>query len=526
MPTPWKHPASVNEGLGERELRAGPRRFWASCLLVVGSWALVSALGCEEKKPPPAIIEDSSPSPNASIYPSPLISAASPDGPPAPTTTTATATPVAKAARDGRPAKTTGRLAAAPVQPAPGLASSARHHEANGGAVGQGTFLNLPTPRAAASLQQTPVPVPVAVRPDEVLAADLSNGKDSLGVSLVGEWRWNEPAGPPARPEVNGEAIASLKKQLALRWNILASESGRLRIRFDSRAFPVPAGSELRARADHLGHLFVFPSGLEYRLALPGSLRSLFSDRRLDVTPLVLATEPKPRVPQPNRFSQPVERAEIPSRIGTLTIDFAHVPEAGVGALLLCRTLLELTALDPRGEVCAREWLPVRAQFVWQAGPGLVFEITELRKRTDLPLAELLVPPPGSALRDTALPAAPTGLLVSREEAATFRTRPIETPQPQLGSGAPPDGLWLRNGTEVVRYALVDGVPVAFVAPGSEQAVTGFLRGRYNVQWRTFFADNLEPVLAADLPARLAVGEREPVEMGPPPLPSASAAPK
>jgi hypothetical protein len=489
----------------------------ATCL-VLGWVMLAGGVACDAKKPPAPVVEDSSPSPNASIYPSPLLSAASPDGPPGTATTAPGKTPAAAVG------KTKTSNAAGP--PTAGAAGSARHHDATPTGTTTGTFLTTPTPRAAASMQQTPVPDPTAVRPDEVLAADLSNGKDGLGVSLLGEWRWNDPGGPPARPEVNGDGIAALKKQLALRWTILASESGRLRIRFDSRAFPVPAGSELRARAEHLGHVFVFPSGLEYRLALPGSLRALFSDRRLDVIPLVLATEPKARVAQPNRFSQPVERAEIPNRIGTLTIDFAHVPEAGNGALLLCRTLLELAAIDPRGEICAREWLPVRAHFTWQAGPGLVFEITELRKRTDLPLAELLVPPAGSALRDAALPAAPTGLLVSREEAATFRTRAIETPQPQLGSGAPAEGLWLRNGTDVVRYALVDGVPVAFVLPGTEQAVTGFLRGRYNVQWRTFFADNLEPMLAADLPARLAVGEREPLEVGPPALPSASAAPK
>jgi hypothetical protein len=377
------------------------------------------------------------------------------------------------------------------------------------------------TARPASSMPQTPVPVALALRSDEAPAADTTGAKDGLGVALVAEWRWPDVGAPPARPEVNGDAIAALKKQLALRWTIALTESGRLRATFDARSFPVPAGSELRARAESLGHVFVYPSGDAYRVAAPGSLRALFNDHRLDVAPLVAGTETKARSTLPSRFGAPIERVELTSRVGTVTLELAHVPEAGVGALLLCRTLLELAAIDPRSAVCERELLPVRAHLAWPSGAGVVFEVLELKRRGDLPLAELLVPPPGSALKDAALPSAPSGLLLSREEAATFRTRAIDVGPPTVAPGGRPplEGLLLRNATDQIRYVTIDGAPVAYVLPGTEQAVTGLQKGRYNVQWRTFLGDTAEPITLVDVPGRSAIGV--PVEVFPAPVTSA-----
>lgn len=423
--------------------------------------------GCEAPKVTTPVAADAPPSPAASIFPSPLVTLS-----PAPTDT-------ATAPR-------------ALLQPKAG----ARHREP--------LAAGSSAPRAVSSVPQTVVPVPLVLRVDEAAVSDLSSGKDGHGVSLAAEWRWEGAGGPPARPEVNLEGIAVLRKQLTPRWTITLSEAGRLRIAFDSRAFPVPAGSELRARADYLGHTFVFPSGTEHRLAPAGSLRSLFADRRLDVAPLV-AGEIKARAPTTPRFGAAVERVEMASRTGSIVLELAHVPEAGVGALLLCRTLVELVAIDPRTSVCARDELPVRAQLLWPTGGGSVLEVTELKRRADLPVADTLVPPSGSTSKDGALPAAPSGLLVSREEAQTLRTKPVDLPPP--APRAPSEGLTLRNATDIVRYATVDGVPFAFLLPHSEQAVTGLLRGRYNVQWRSFLGDAVEPSALLEIPGRSAVGE-------------------
>lgn len=440
-------------------------------------------LGCEARRPAPLVVEDAAPSPNASIYPSPLVPL-TPTIEPTASAAAATTSPSRNAAR-------------APLSPTKGP----RDAQTAGSS----------TPRAATSAPQTPVPTPSLLRPDEAYPSDTASAREGVGVTLVGDWRWPDGGAPPARPEVNADAIASLKKQLGMRWTATLLESGRLRIVFDARSFPVPSGSELRARGETLGHVFVFPSGSEYRAAAPGALRSLFADRRLDVSPLVAAVESKPRTALPPRFGAPVERVEIASRVGTLTLESIRVPEAGVGAVLLCRTLLELAALDPRSGVCEREVVPIRAHLAWPTGPGIVFEVNEVKKRSDLPLAELLVPPANGAVRDAPLPAAPSGLLVSREEAATFRTRAVEPTPAAPTVRAPTDSLLLRNATELLRYATVDGVPVAFVAPGGEQAVTGLPRGRYNVQWRTFLGDAVEPPTLLEVPGRSAVGEpREP----------------
>jgi hypothetical protein len=47
----------------------------------------------------------------------------------------------------------------------------------------------------------------------------------------------------------------------------------------------------------------------------------------------------------------------------------------------------------------------------------------------------------------------------------------------------------LVNSTDELRFAWVDGVAVAWVAPGARVALPMLLRGRYGVQWRTFLGD-------------------------------------
>jgi hypothetical protein len=64
----------------------------------------------------------------------------------------------------------------------------------------------------------------------------------------------------------------------------------------------------------------------------------------------------------------------------------------------------------------------------------------------------------------------------------------------------------LHNGTDTLRYAFVDNVPLAWVLPNHEQVVTGLPRGRYVVQWRTFLGDAVDAPAIVELPARSSVG--------------------
>jgi hypothetical protein len=51
-----------------------------------------------------------------------------------------------------------------------------------------------------------------------------------------------------------------------------------------------------------------------------------------------------------------------------------------------------------------------------------------------------------------------------------------------------------------VRYAALDGVPVAWLAPGARINVPA-PRGHYLLQWRTFFGDELSAVESIPIPS-------------------------
>jgi hypothetical protein len=103
------------------------------------------------------------------------------------------------------------------------------------------------------------------------------------------------------------------------------------------------------------------------------------------------------------------------------------------------------------------------------------------------------------------VPGNPSAVLLSREEAAAFRTRAVDVGTP--ANGAPPEGLLARNVTDGVRYLGLDGVPALWTMPGSEVLVSGLARGRYTAQWRTFLGDVIEPARSIEVPARLVDGE-------------------
>ena len=66
---------------------------------------------------------------------------------------------------------------------------------------------------------------------------------------------------------------------------------GRMRLAFASRTFTLPAGSELHARDDLYGSALLWPNRTSYTVLPPGALRSVLSEQRADVVPLVRALE-------------------------------------------------------------------------------------------------------------------------------------------------------------------------------------------------------------------------------------------
>ena len=47
----------------------------------------------------------------------------------------------------------------------------------------------------------------------------------------------------------------------------------------------------------------------------------------------------------------------------------------------------------------------------------------------------------------------------------------------------------------------IDGLLVAWLAPGARETLRGLPRGRYALQWRTFLADVIDPPQSVALPA-------------------------
>lgn len=365
-------------------------------------------------------------------------------------------------------------------------------------------------------------PPPRPLRADEAIAPDAPSARDAVGLSLEAEWRPADVPGPLRTPDQNFAGLEAARKATALRWRVDLAATGKMRVLFLSRAFTVESGSELRARADRLGHVLVWSDGRDYRVLSPGSVRTLLAERRTDAIPLVAARSTGPLTGQ-RRLGFPTHRWELSTRTGRLVLDQARVPQSGESGALLCRLLMELIAADPLSAPCSAEELPLRAQYTWpQVGGGIAFEVTSLSDRLAVLPSQLLVPPWEAQLAANRLPTV-EGVLLEREELASLRTHPT-TDSPtsaaggqqlggqQLGGQMPTedggrnDGLNASNGTDMLRFVYLDGIPVAAVGPGRTEQIPGLSRGRYAVQWRTFLGDSVEPVNIVEVPGKTAVG--------------------
>jgi hypothetical protein len=450
----------------------------ASLWAAAGSALALGLAGCPTRPQPNEAAFDANTSPNATILPAPLAATTPPPLEPEPDAARGET-------RVGIPADSKGRLV---------------------------------VPDAS-------MPPPVPVVPGHALPADALPGREVSGVSLVGEWLFSHVPSPPHAPEVAGAGIEAARKLLRKTWAIEIAEAGRMRTMIDSIAFALPRYAELRARYDRLGHVLVWPSGEQYRVLPPGTLRTLLDDRRVDATPLV--QERSTSLPSAGvRFKFPTSRVRVETAHGKVVLDQAHVVSAGLGGPLLCRALLELVAVDPAAAPsCAPNLVPVRAEYTWPEGPTLVFEVTALAMRTDLLTGLLATPPAAAAFAPSGLPPNASGIFLTREQLAAFRSRPIEAARPRTdheSKGAPAEGFTAVNLSDALRFLLIDGVPVAWVPAHGEQYVIGTAPGRYVVQWRSFLGSFVGAAATVELPALLKFGEVADAAAGPAPKASAA----
>jgi hypothetical protein len=412
--------------------------------------ACCAALACSEKKSSPKAGAQASP--NASILPAPLASAAELGAP----------APAGSALREGIPADSAGRLIVREPEPPP------------------------------------PETIAIAHK----LAEDTISAKDGVGYSLEGAFHWTDVPAPPAVPEVAPNAVKEAQQKTDLTVTVDVGNVGRMRFTFVAPSFPLPSHTELRARTSYYGHVLVWPNGNAYRTLAPGSLRAMLAERRADVAPLMRAKLTAAGIG--NLLGHKTIRTDVETSVGTLTLEQASVPGSGSGGELFCRLLVEIVGAEPTTEACRSERIPVSAQYKWSGGGKISFSATSLTERKDIPYGYLNVPPSGAAFTPGELPPSASGVFVSREDLVKFRTRAVRAGTP--ASRAPGEGIMAENLTNTLAYLLIDGVPVAWVRPKEQQYVIGPQAGRYTIAFRDFLGTETPPGTPTDLPAFVRYG--------------------
>ncbi len=341
-------------------------------------------------------------------------------------------------------------------------------------------------------------PQPTPLRADVGIETE-SSGKDGVGYTISMVLRLPDAPAVTTGPTVNASAIDAIRKQNEPRFTIDLTPT-RMRMQLTSLGFVLARDSEIRARLDRYGHVFLPPDLSTYRALAPGSLRALFGERRVDVAPLA-PCEVTLQGDGARRLGQKTRKAEVQTRAGKGVFEIVKLPDLGDGGALLVRALLDLMNAQPQVSVVGTDELPVHAELHWATRGALLFDVTQITKRTDLSIA---VPPPGAAFAIGALQPIAGERRVEEKELGAIHTGPIDL-GPQAASTTS-GTLLLVNARDTPRFAWIDGAPVAWVAPEGRVELSPLPRGRYQLEWRTFFDD------AGDAPRTLTV----------PPLPEAA----
>ena len=95
------------------------------------------------------------------------------------------------------------------------------------------------------------------------------------------------------------------------------------------------------------------------------------------------------------------------------------------------------------------------------------------------------------------LTAAGVQTTLTAAELAAFRTGPVDMP---TGPHPSDGGLIVSNPTDQLRVLQLDGIPVAWAAPGARDVIQGLHRGRYIAQWRTFLGESFDAPVTQSVP--------------------------
>ena len=344
----------------------------------------------------------------------------------------------------------------------------------------------LPTKIGAAPAIGDAGPPPELARPQTSLPADTSL-RDGPGYTLTVALRFPEAPGI-LRGDLPQATLEAARRRVE---PSLAVELGpqRAKLTLKGRAHLLSEGTELRLRSDFYGGALVTDGGSVYRVLVPGTLRALFNDRRLDVGPLTPA-EIALGGEGARRLGYRTRKVEVWTRAAKASFELAKVQDAGEGGVLLCRFLLDWMSAAPATPLCQDGEVPLHAELHWTPRGVLVFDAVSIARRLDMPAASLAAPPPASRFSTEPLPREGGALFLSPQEILALRP------------GGETARLVLQNGGDEVRITWLDGVPFGWVAPGGRVEIAQLPKGKIGVEWRTFLDDaDKVPLQSLTLPA-------------------------
>jgi hypothetical protein len=370
------------------------------------------------------------------------------------------------------------------------------------------------TPPIASASAGAPVVVPPQpMRPDEAPAPDAppkepthegSKEVPPAMYTLTLALRSSDVAPPPKGVELSAAGVEAARRdgEPSL---VVDLTPGHVRVVLQD-GFVLANGTELRVRSDLYGYVVVSPDGASYRVGATGSLRAILGEGLFDVAPSSLA-EVVARGEGARRLGRVTRRIEVTTRAAKGSFDLARIPELGDSGRLVCRMLLDLMSAGPATPVCGDGDLPLHVELKWSAQPARAagariagvstFDAVDLVRRTDLLPPSFLTPPPSAAFMRAGDEVTGSHVFLTHADLAALRVGGAEPP------GHPGEGpavLSLHNSTDELRYVWLDGVPLAWLAPGGRLDVSGVPHARATVQWRTFLGDAIDPGQTVSLP--------------------------
>ncbi len=332
---------------------------------------------------------------------------------------------------------------------------------------------------------------PHAIREDQPVAATVAEALPPESLDLKARFQWTDLPATGQIRDLQHASLERIQRRTALNIAATLSHPGRMLLRFDSAGFMFPDQSEIRSRQDLLGHILVWPKGSAYRTLPLGSLRAVFLERRVDVTPLMPPDLRK--LGQSRVLEHEVEEVELGTSQGKLALSMAPFPGFEASATLLCRFLVELIAADPENAVCESGNLPLRAEYHWAEGGQLAFLVEKLKRGSEAGATPFQVPPSEAHFSLGDWP--PQNPLLADTEALTSLRTTNDT-QPK------DTGLTVFNNTDLLRYVLIDATPVAWVLPGASLRIP-LPEGHYQIALRDFLGQNLLPARLISVPTRI-----------------------